>query len=340
MDVMSSLIVAGLALSLFIAFWPRRKGAAGSPTGEIHTSADLFALLNAFLDVVGETLWSASDGQRRLDSETEKYRCLYFTFGAIKRLAESVRDQQLGNQFAGVASVHEAAHWFGQDRAMDVIRDYGNRVNIPDDEVATPAQAGHSLMSRFLKGNASDSFDGYSALRNELLLVVRRASSEKERTKDLTGTRRVEGGDLGRTFESFLEILGVSRTQRRETAVPKTDEQKRRYLYFILGSSLRLAQSALNDEDAGQFYRSIASQQATGLFGEKQGGHEVLAHLQYLANPGSAPQCFVSTLERGHAAMEDYLNGIEGLRPDSVAHIIRTKFLEVAFDADANITTS
>lgn len=336
MTALVIVLAVALAVTLCIIFWSRRPEVAGNPDYNIRSVADFNATLHGFLDVAGETLWSNSGGQRHLESESEKYRCLHFTFGAIKKLAEGVPNHKLGNDCAGMASFQEATYWFGSDAAMDVIRDYGRRVNYPDPEVQVPAQAGYSLMQRFLAGSASDTFDGYTSLKDELRQVIRGYSTVQPELNKPLAIQGSQVGNLHQSLESFLALLEVSQPRGPGQPAFKTDHQRRRCLYFIWGAGHRLAQAAPSDQEAGEFYLSMASEQARRLFGESQGHREVALHLEYVGDPSQAPAILIEMLEDGQSAMNQYLNGIEGFSPETVAGVIRTNFMDAVLGDDTS----
>lgn len=337
LDIMTALIVilaAALAATLLIVLRNRRAVAGGPDNPSL---SELLALLDAFLQVVGETAWSTHDGRRHLESELDRYRCVHFTFGAIKRLAESAGNHETGNAFAGIASAKEASYWFGEHQAMDVIRRYGVLVNLPDLEVQVPAQAGYSSMQRFLAGDPSDMRDGYTSLKDELRTVIRGYSTANpDPNKDLAFDGSLDRTpDLHQMFGLFLDLLELPHSRVPSYRAPENDYQRRRCFYFILGAGHRIAQTVpTGEESGGEFYRSMASQQAKALFGESQGDREVVLHIEYMADPQQAPAYFLKTLEEGHSAMEQYLNGIEGFSSQTVAGIIRTNFTDTVFGDD------
>ena len=150
---------------------------------------------------------------------------------------------------------------------------------------------------------------------------------------------RDQGGsfaDLDKNFSIFLAFVGASTSQIGGYAALASEELKRRYLYFVLGAAHCLVENSPNEEKAGKFFRAVAGETSAKLFGKSQGEKEVVIFLENSASEKPTQDYFTDVSKNGYAAMKNYLHGIEGFQPDTVARIIRQMFQDSVLGSDAS----
>ena len=150
------------------------------------------------------------------------------------------------------------------------------------------------------------------------------------------GGRGTRIADIHQQFSIFLAFVGAPPDQSTASEILNTEELKRRYMYFVLGAAHCLAENSPDEKKAGEFFRSIANDTSTALFGKGQGEEEFQRFLENAARESPEPAYFVAVTENGYSALKSYMHGIEGFRPDTVGYIVRQKFRDSVFGPESS----